>query len=50
MDQKVAQQIGIQGVPFFVFNQQLAVSGAQPPETFLGAMEQAWTKQKIADV
>lgn len=50
MDQKVAQQIGIQGVPFFVFNQQLAVSGAQPPETFLGAMEQAWSKQKSADV
>jgi len=50
MDQKVAQQIGIQGLPFVVFNQQLAVSGAQPPETFLGAMEQAWSKQKSADV
>lgn len=44
MDEKVAQQIGISGVPFFVFDQKLAVSGAQPPETFLGAMEQAWGK------
>ena len=44
MDQKVAQQIGIQGVPFFVFDQKLAVSGAQSPETFLGAMEQALAK------
>lgn len=44
MDQKIAQQIGIQGVPFFVFDQKLAVSGAQPPDTFLGALEQAWVK------
>lgn len=44
LDQKIAQQIGIQGVPFFVFDQKLAVSGAQPPETFLGALEQAWVK------
>ena len=43
-DQQIAQQIGISGVPFFIFDQKLAVSGAQPPETFLGAMEQAWSK------
>ncbi|HEY0177464.1 MAG TPA: DsbA family oxidoreductase [Pedobacter sp.] len=41
-DEQIAQQIGISGVPFFIFNQKLAVSGAQAPETFLGAMEQAW--------
>lgn len=44
LDEKAAQQIGISGVPFFVFDQKLAVSGAQPPETFLGAMEQVWAK------
>lgn len=44
MDEKAAQQIGISGVPFFIFDQKLAVSGAQPPETFLGAMEQAFAK------
>ena len=41
-DEQIAQQIGISGVPFFVINQKLVVSGAQSPETFLGAMEQAW--------
>lgn len=40
-DEQTAQQIGVKGVPFFVFDQKLAVSGAQPPETFLGAMRQA---------
>ena len=33
--------LGIQGVPFFVFNKRLAVSGAHPPENLLDAMEQA---------
>jgi predicted DsbA family dithiol-disulfide isomerase len=41
-DEQTAQNIGVRGVPFFVFNQKLGVSGAQPPETFLGAMQQAW--------
>lgn len=42
-DEQTAQNIGVKGVPFFVFNQKLAVSGAQPPETFLGAMRQAFS-------
>ncbi|MES2456890.1 MAG: DsbA family oxidoreductase [Bacteroidota bacterium] len=45
-DEQTAQQIGVRGVPFFVFDQKLAVSGAQPPETFLGAMQQAWSTDK----
>lgn len=36
-----ARQIGVDGVPFFVFNNKYAVSGAQPPETLLRIMEQA---------
>jgi predicted DsbA family dithiol-disulfide isomerase len=36
-----ARQMGVQGVPFFVFNGKLAVSGAQSPETLVQAMEQA---------
>lgn len=40
-DEQTAQQIGVKGVPFFVFDQKLAVSGAQAPETFLAAMNQA---------
>jgi predicted DsbA family dithiol-disulfide isomerase len=43
MDEAMARQIGITGVPFFIFNKNLAVSGAQSPETFLGAMEQAYS-------
>ncbi|CAM4352252.1 Predicted dithiol-disulfide isomerase, DsbA family [Pedobacter westerhofensis] len=47
-DEHIAQQIGINGVPFFVFDQKLAVSGAQSPETFLGAMKEAWSKSDIS--
>ena len=32
---------GITGVPFFIFNERLAASGAQPPQTLLQAMRQA---------
>lgn len=35
-----AQQQGIGGVPFFVFNSRLALSGAQPPDVFLRALRQ----------
>ncbi len=38
-DEMQAQQIGVRGVPFFVFNNKYAVSGAQPAETFLEIME-----------
>lgn len=38
-DEMQAQQIGVRGVPFFVFDNQYAVSGAQPAETFLEIME-----------
>ena len=33
-----ARQSGIGGVPFFIFNRKLAVSGAHEPETLLAAM------------
>jgi predicted DsbA family dithiol-disulfide isomerase len=36
-----ARRLGITGVPLFIFNQRLAVSGAQPPEVLLDAMAQA---------
>lgn len=34
-----AQQIGVQGVPFYVFNNKYAVSGAQPQQVFQQALE-----------
>lgn len=38
---RLAADTGISGVPFFVFNDRLAVSGAHPPASLLAAMEQA---------
>lgn len=35
------RSMGISGVPFFIFNQKVGVSGAQDPVTLLGAMHQA---------
>lgn len=43
-DIKEAGQIGVNGVPFFVFDRKYAVSGAQPPETFLSTLEKAFTE------
>jgi predicted DsbA family dithiol-disulfide isomerase len=36
-----ARLLGVSGVPFFVVNGKVALSGAQPPELFLQAFEQA---------
>lgn len=38
-DERMANKLGIQGVPFFVIDEKLAVSGAQPPEVLLAAMK-----------
>ena len=37
------RSMGIGGVPFFIFNRRLAVSGAQPPEVLADALAQAET-------
>ncbi|MBC7705636.1 MAG: DsbA family oxidoreductase [Rhodoferax sp.] len=36
-----ARGMGINGVPFFIFNQKLSISGAQEPAALLAAMQQA---------
>jgi predicted DsbA family dithiol-disulfide isomerase len=36
-----AQQLGVRGVPFFVFNNKFGISGAQPLEVFLETLEKA---------
>ena len=43
-DIATAQQIGVQGVPFFVFDNKYAISGAQPEEAFLETLEKVWTE------
>jgi predicted DsbA family dithiol-disulfide isomerase len=42
-DELEARQLGIAGVPFFVLDRAYGVSGAQPSEVMLGALQQAWT-------
>ncbi|MCO5269695.1 MAG: DsbA family oxidoreductase [Brumimicrobium sp.] len=37
-----SQQLRISGVPFFVFNNKYAISGAQPVETFTRALEKSY--------
>ena len=41
-DIQEAQQVGVQGVPFFVLDRKYAVSGAQPPQAFLENLEIAF--------
>ena len=36
-----ARQAGVNGVPFFIFNRTIGLSGAQDPEVLLQAMQQA---------
>lgn len=43
-DIRRAAQIGVQGVPFFVFADKYAVSGAQPVEYFEQALAQVWNE------
>lgn len=40
-DQAQAVELGVRGVPFYVIDGQWGVSGAQSPETFLQALQQA---------
>lgn len=46
-DEMQARNIGVRGVPFFVFNDKYAVSGAQPSETFLEILEKLKQEQII---
>jgi predicted DsbA family dithiol-disulfide isomerase len=44
-DEREAAELGVSGVPFFVFDMALGVSGAQPPDTFSSALDQAWARR-----
>ncbi|MEJ9245695.1 DsbA family protein, partial [Bacillus cereus] len=44
----IAQQYQISGVPYFIINQKYAISGAQPLETFVGALQQVWEEENPA--
>ncbi|HEX8327087.1 MAG TPA: DsbA family oxidoreductase [Hymenobacter sp.] len=47
-DEYQAQQINVRGVPFFVFEDKYAVSGAQPTELFAEVLGKVWDEFKPA--
>jgi len=47
-DVELAARIGIRGVPYFVLDRRFGVSGAQPAELLLQALEKAWEAQTQA--
>lgn len=40
-EEAVGRQLGIRGVPYFVFNGTVSISGAQPPDIFVSAIQKA---------
>jgi predicted DsbA family dithiol-disulfide isomerase len=47
-DEALARELGISGVPFFVLDGRLGVSGAQPADVLLGALDKAWAEHQPA--
>lgn len=45
-DEREASELGITGVPLFVINRRYGISGAQPPEVMLDALETAWSEAR----
>jgi predicted DsbA family dithiol-disulfide isomerase len=45
-DIQEAQNLGIRGVPFFIFNRKHAISGAQPVEVFLQTLQKSYDEWK----
>ena len=45
VDEALAQQYQISGVPFFIINQKYAISGAQPTDTFVNALQKIWDEE-----
>lgn len=48
-DIQESQQLGVRGVPFFVFDRKYAVSGAQASEAFLETLEKSFSEWKQAN-
>lgn len=48
-DQQLANKLGINAVPFFVFNDKYGVSGAQQPELFLEVLEKSFNEFSAGD-
>jgi predicted DsbA family dithiol-disulfide isomerase len=48
-DEQAATQLGVTGVPFFVFAGKYGVAGAQPPKALLEVMTRAWDERDLSD-
>lgn len=48
-DIQMAQNLGIKGVPFFIFNDKYAVSGAQPIALFEEVIQKSWEEFSSGD-
>lgn len=44
-EEAAAKQYGISGVPSFIINQKYTISGAQPVETFVEALQKVWEEE-----
>jgi len=40
-EEAVGRRLGIRGVPYFILNGSISISGAQPPDIFVSAFQQA---------
>jgi protein disulfide-isomerase len=47
-DIQEANEIGVRGVPFFVFDNKFAISGAQPASIFLQTLEKVWKEGQFS--
>lgn len=48
-DAQESQQLGVRGVPFFVFDRKYAISGAQAPEGFLETLKKSFAEWRAAN-
>ena len=49
-DERQGHEIGVQGVPFFVFDRRYAVSGAQASDVLLEVLERTWSDREPVQV
>ncbi len=46
IDSELGKQLGVKGIPYFIINNTCSISGAQEPNTFFNALENAYNDLK----
>jgi predicted DsbA family dithiol-disulfide isomerase len=49
-DQQTGQQYGITGVPFFLINKKYALTGAQPTDVFVNALNKIIAEDEVTSL